>query len=241
MPELQTTYSETVAAGYPGMVANGETSNRISLSIETSGGIGFGKAVYTGSGGNGCLAAQTLTASGAVAGTNTGNGTMGSVVVTEEEGAMPGVYDVVFVEPGSNLGTFVVYDPNGEVVGDGVVATEFDAGGLTFTIADGATDFVSGDRFAITVTGNKFVGISIANAGLGLAPGETADLYQRYDAVDILVSGAIYVEAGETVARGGAVFVDADGNFVDSAGIPCPGWIFDMAGSDGDAVRIVRR
>ena len=241
MPELQTTYSETVAAGYPGMVADGETSNRISLSIETSTGIGFGKAVYTGSGGNGCLAAQTLTGSSAVAGTNTGNGTVSAIVVTEEEGAMPGVYDVVFIEPTTNLGTFIVNDPNGELVGDGVVGTEFDVGGITFTISDGSTDFVAGDRFAITVAGNKFVGISIANAALGLAPGETADLYQRYDAVDIMVSGAIYVEAGETVARGAAVLVDADGNFVDSAGIPCPGWIFDQAGSDGDAVRIVRR
>lgn len=239
MPELQTTYSETVAAGYPGMVANGETSNRISLSIETAGGIGFGKAVYTGSGGNGCLAAQTLTASGAVAGTNTGNGTFGAVTVSA--GAKPGVYDVVFIEPTTNLGTFTVTDPDGVMVGDGVVGSAFSGGGLAFTIADGATDFVAGDRFAVTVTGNRFLGISIANAGLGLAPGETADLYQRYDAVDILTTGAIYVEAGETVARGGAVFVDTDGNFADSGGVPCPGWIFDMAGSDGDAVRIVRR
>ncbi len=29
MAELQTVYSENLAAGYPGMVASGETSNRI--------------------------------------------------------------------------------------------------------------------------------------------------------------------------------------------------------------------
>lgn len=53
MAELQTTYSDTIAVGYPGMIANGETSNRISRTVETSGGIAFGKAVYRGSGDHG--------------------------------------------------------------------------------------------------------------------------------------------------------------------------------------------
>lgn len=54
MPELQTTYTEAQLAGYAGMVANGETSNRISRTCEDAGGIGFGKPVYRGSGDNGC-------------------------------------------------------------------------------------------------------------------------------------------------------------------------------------------
>lgn len=29
MAELQTTYSDTIATAYPGLIANGETSNRI--------------------------------------------------------------------------------------------------------------------------------------------------------------------------------------------------------------------
>jgi hypothetical protein len=56
MAELQTSYSETIAAGYPGMVANGETSNRISRTCEDAAGIGFGKAVFRGSGDHGCTA-----------------------------------------------------------------------------------------------------------------------------------------------------------------------------------------
>lgn len=48
MAELQTNYTETVAVGYPGMVANGETSNRISRSCEDAAGIAFGKPVYRG-------------------------------------------------------------------------------------------------------------------------------------------------------------------------------------------------
>lgn len=54
MAELQTSYSETVPSGYPGMVANGETSNRISRTCEDAAGIAFGQPVYRGSGDHGC-------------------------------------------------------------------------------------------------------------------------------------------------------------------------------------------
>ena len=54
MPELQTTYSDTVAKAYAGMIANGETSNRITRSMEDAAGIAFGKPVYRGSGDHGC-------------------------------------------------------------------------------------------------------------------------------------------------------------------------------------------
>jgi len=56
MAELQTSYTETVAKGYPGMVANGETSNRISRTCEDAAGIGFGVAAFRGSGDHGCTA-----------------------------------------------------------------------------------------------------------------------------------------------------------------------------------------
>lgn len=80
---------------------------------------------------------------------NTGNGTMGAVTVSA--GAKAGKYKLTIIEPGSNVGTFVVIDPDGIEVGTGVVAAAFSAGGLAFTLADGSTDFVSGDGFNITV------------------------------------------------------------------------------------------
>lgn len=54
MAEVQTTYSESIAVGYAGMIANGETSNRITRTIEDAGGIGFGLPVYRGSDDHGC-------------------------------------------------------------------------------------------------------------------------------------------------------------------------------------------
>ena len=54
MSVLQTTFSDTIAKGYAGMIANGETSNRISRTVEDAAGIAFGKPVYRGSGDHGC-------------------------------------------------------------------------------------------------------------------------------------------------------------------------------------------
>lgn len=59
MAELQTSYTDQIAPAVPGMVANGETSNRISRTIEDSAGVGFGKAVFRGTGENGCTATPT--------------------------------------------------------------------------------------------------------------------------------------------------------------------------------------
>jgi hypothetical protein len=54
MPVLQSTYTDDLALGFPGMVANGETSNRITRTVETAAGIAFGRPVYRGSGDHGC-------------------------------------------------------------------------------------------------------------------------------------------------------------------------------------------
>ena len=54
MAEVQTTYTDTPTLGYAGMVANGETSNRISRTCEDAAGIPFGVPVYRGTGDHGC-------------------------------------------------------------------------------------------------------------------------------------------------------------------------------------------
>ncbi len=50
---VQSSYSATPPIGYAGMLANGETQNRISRTIEDAGGIAFGKAAFRGSGDHG--------------------------------------------------------------------------------------------------------------------------------------------------------------------------------------------
>lgn len=114
----------------------------------------------TGTGGTGTYtvdtsqtaSSTTITATAAAAtawSTNTGNGAMGAITVST--GVKAGTYQLAIVEPGSNVGTFLVLDPDGVIVGKGAVASAFSAGGLAFTLADGATDFVAGDGFDIAI------------------------------------------------------------------------------------------
>ncbi len=87
-------------------------------------------------------------ASAAVAG-NTGDGAI-TAAPAVGQAAKPGVYRVVCIEPAADGGKFAVEDPDGILIGIATVGVEF-ANHLTFTIADGAADFVAGDSFTITV------------------------------------------------------------------------------------------
>ena len=80
-------------------------------------------------------------------------------------GAKAGVYRLVVIEPASNAGTFTLEDPDGVTIGTGTVGVEFTAGGLTFTLADGATDFKAGEGFTLTVAAGsgKYRGYDPAN------------------------------------------------------------------------------
>lgn len=150
MAELQTTYTDQIAPGFAGMIANGETSNRISRSCEDAAGIAFGRPVFSGAGENGCTA---------------------------------------------------------------------------------------------TPAAGMLLGISIATSGLGLLPGATADVYPRYEAVNILALGAIYVTAGEAVTDKAQAYATSAGAIVDTAtnNTILPGWFFDHAAASGALVRLVRR
>ena len=100
-------------------------------------------------------------ATGAAVAGNTGNGTIGSVDANTS--AKKGVYTLTCIEPAANGGTFSVEDPDGVTIGTAVVGTPY-AGVIEFTIADGATDFVAGDRFTVTVAGvEKFKEYNPAN------------------------------------------------------------------------------
>jgi hypothetical protein len=88
-------------------------------------------------------------AASAVAAGNTGNGTITAAPAVGQT-AKPGVYRTICIEPAADGGKFAVEDPDGILIGIATVGVEF-ATHLTFTIADGAADFVAGDSFTITV------------------------------------------------------------------------------------------
>lgn len=56
MAIAQAVYADTLTPGFPGMVANAETSNRISRTNEDATALPFGRAVFRGAGDHGCTA-----------------------------------------------------------------------------------------------------------------------------------------------------------------------------------------
>ncbi len=93
----------------------------------------------------------------AAIGTNTGNGTF-AATPTAAAGIMEGDYKLVIIEPAANAGAFILEAPDGSIVGRGAVGAAFTGGHLAFTLQDGATDFVAGDAFRITVAkGTQYV------------------------------------------------------------------------------------
>lgn len=239
MAIVQNTFLDTPARGYPGMPTDGETSNVISRTCDDAAGIAFGAPVFRGTSARLCSGLPALSASAAALGTNTGNGTFGTITVANP--ARAGNYTLTIIEPGANAGTFIVEDPSGVQIGDGTVGVAFAAGGLSFTLADGATDFVAGDSFTITVAGGALLGIALADHGVQALPGGVAaDIYPRYASVGIKTGGSVCVALGGTVTAGAPVQHDGT-SYVATGGAALPGWVFDETTSaDGLAV-IARR
>lgn len=111
----------------------------------------------------------------------TGNGAMTLDATTPLlAGAKQGAYTVTCITAASNSGTFRVEDPNGVVLGDVAVGATF-ADQIKFVIADGATDFIVGDKFTVTVaagTGQYLVSVAAAvdgSAAPDLVLSETVD------------------------------------------------------------------
>lgn len=104
-------------------------------------------------------AQETAATSAAKSGGNTGNGTFVLDATTPVlANAVPGVYTLRCTVAGTNSATFRLVDPAGRVLGD----FAFSGSGATVTVADqikgvitdGATDFVVGDGFDVTVAFN---------------------------------------------------------------------------------------
>ena len=87
----------------------------------------------------------------ATAGTNTGNGAIGTVTTTGK--AQRGTYTIRIIKAATNAGDFTVSDPTGTVTGYGTVAVAY-SNQIAFTLADGATDFAVGDSWTVEVVGD---------------------------------------------------------------------------------------
>ncbi len=145
----QDTYTSVMTAGYPGMVANGEPSNRNSRTCEDSAGIPFGAPVYRGTGDHGCTATVGTAAT-----------FLGFAIANETLGLLSGQtadryqqYDNVAIMTGG-----VIWVTAGGAVTDGAAVTVGKsagaADGIGATAADSthiaATGWVFDDTLAAT-------------------------------------------------------------------------------------------
>jgi hypothetical protein len=159
----------------------------------------------------------TGTASSAADGGNTGDGAMGTVTVGA--GAQVGDYVLTITEAATDAGDFQVVDTEGDVVGVGTVAVAFAGGGLSFTLADGGTDFAVGDTITITVAAGsgKYVEWDVANAdGSEIAAGI---LFDNVDATTADKPGVLIARDAEVNASELQYFTGAtSGNKTTAAG-----------------------
>ena len=97
------------------------------------------------------LGKELLAVGDVVIGTNTGNGVLSGFALAAGGPAKIGNYEVTCIAAATNSGTFKIVDPDGITIGTMVVGETPIVGGITFTIADGAADFVIGDTFTLPV------------------------------------------------------------------------------------------
>lgn len=139
---------------------------------------------------NGLLAKKAVAAdvvvSQSYAGTGNGVLTLADPAVSSK--VKDGAYTAVCVTAAANGGTFRVEDPSGKLVGNATVGQAFDKE-IKFTIADGATDFVVGDTFTITVAADAEDYQHVAYDPAGTDGSEVPVAYSIY---------AVETGAGET-------------------------------------------
>lgn len=118
-----------------------------------------------------------------------------------QPGAIRGVYKVRCIAAAANSGTFRVFDPAGNVLGDVVVAATF-SNHIKFAIADGAGDFVVGDGFDVTVTAVNGDYTQLAPAATNGSQYAAAILWDTTDASTADTACAIVDTDAEVIGAG---------------------------------------
>lgn len=246
MGVLQNDYTDDVTPGFPGQIANSENLNIVSRTVRSAT-LAFGALALGGAANHEVITAtaETLEASAPVAEAgNTGNGTF-LATPTISAGAKEGTYRLEVENAATNAGGFIVEDPDGNIVGAGTVAVAFSAGGVAFTLQDGATDFARGDGFTFTVqpTSASNVARPEGIAVLDNTVGAEVTNYRENDTAKVMTRGTIWVTAGAAVAKDAeAYFIVSSGRYDDAAGagrVKVPGARFyESAAANGDMVRL---
>lgn len=176
----------------------------------------------------------TIPATGTADGGNTGDGTVTAVAFTAGGTAREGTWELEVVTAIANGSIFKLTDPDGNIVESNLTmtvgagaATIFTAGGMIFTITDGATDFAAADKFTIAVTADgDFVPFLPGNVdggqkvkGIFMGDEITVAALQAGDVVSqpIIVGGCFTFDSAQLVFDDGTSDLDmvlSNGNTV---------------------------
>lgn len=133
------------------------------------------------------LGRASLKSAAASAATGTGNGTVGSLSVGSA--AEVGVYTL----KATAADTFTLTDPTGDAVGTVTVGTAFTSNQLNLKITAGATAFVAGDAFTVTVSAaSNAYSLSVRTATDGTQT-PTAILADDVDSTAGAVTAGVYL------------------------------------------------
>jgi len=243
MATYQTTYGNAPAKGLPGQIANEEKCNKISRTVESAAGIAFGQPAFRGAGDHGVVVGAAFAATGVGSAAASGNVGTGTITASPAvaAGAKQGRYKIVLIGT-SATAPFLVYDPDGVLVGDGVVASAATVDGIgPFTISNAGT-MTAGDTYYIDVTytaNAKFAGLAVLTNAV--PPSASApDAYPQYFTGAFMTMGQMYVTAGASVVDGGDVYWNpATGRYTSTTThIRIPDATFDTSGADGDIVEV---
>lgn len=151
---------------------------------------------------------------------NTGDGTVTlATVAAGETIPLVGSYNLEVTTAVVNGGILKLEDPNGNIVASDLVmtvgagvATVFTVAGMTFTVTDGATDFIVGDKFALAVAAD---GDAVIFAEDGVGGAQVPSMVLTYE---IVSAGVADVAARALVAgqvRREKLVIDAGGTVTD--------------------------
>lgn len=246
MSTYQTSYTSAPAKGLPGQIANEEQVNKISRTVESAAGIEFGQPAFRGAGDHGVVVGGTFAATSV--GSAAASGNVGTGVITAAPavvaGAKQGRYRIVLTGT-SATAPWLMYDPDGLMVGDGVVASASTIDGIgPFTISNAGT-MTAGDTYYIDVTYTAnavFMGFAVLTQAVPpVAPGATlVDGFPKDYTGAFMTRGQMYVTAGASVVDGGDVYWNpATKRYTSTVThIRIPNSKFDTTGVDGDIVEV---
>jgi hypothetical protein len=136
------------------------------------------------------LGQQSLGTPTSVAGSNTGNGTIGSLA--NGASALPGAYTLT----ATSSTNFTVTDPKGGSLPPATVGANYSDAKLAFRITAGGTPFSAGDTFTVTVPAGSGSYVLSASAATDGSQTPSAVLVDGVDTTGGALSAAIY-ESGE--------------------------------------------